>query len=274
MEKLKKIIAELRQQKQNVTEDDIVNVAREYLQVLVLKTIFQSKFGKALSFMGGTCLRICHDLKRYSEDLDFCLDDRVAPYSFDALLHHVGRELELLGFDVGTTINSEKTVQKAFIRVNGLPDALQLKGFRKGQKLHIKVEVDVNPPNLDKKARESFFVTRFQEVFPILKHGLPTLFAGKVLAILNRPYRRGRDFYDLIWYMTKKTEFDLNYLNHGMSQKFHSPADAYAAIRQVVQEVKPTQIIKDIRHFLEDPSEEEWIKRYQELFNQLSPTGN
>jgi hypothetical protein len=172
---------------------------------------------------------------------------------------------------VGTTINSEKTVQKAYIRVSALSDALQLRGFRKDQKLHIKLEVDVTPPLLDKKSRESFFVTRFQEVFPILKHEISTLFAGKILAILNRPYHRGRDFYDLIWYMTRKTAIDLNYLNHGMGQKkFNSLGDVFSEVRGVVQKVTPTLILKDIGHFLEDPSEEEWIKHYQQLFEQLN----
>ncbi|MEW6408487.1 MAG: nucleotidyl transferase AbiEii/AbiGii toxin family protein, partial [Patescibacteria group bacterium] len=49
------------------------NILREFLQVLILKTLYGSKYNTALIFMGGTCLRICYDIPRFSEDLDFNL---------------------------------------------------------------------------------------------------------------------------------------------------------------------------------------------------------
>ena len=44
---------------------------REYLQFLILEIIFSSNISTKLSFLGGTCLRIVHGIKRFSEDLDF-----------------------------------------------------------------------------------------------------------------------------------------------------------------------------------------------------------
>lgn len=32
-------------------------------------------------------------------------------------------------------------------------------------------------------------------------HDLNSLFAGKLHALLHRPYPKGRDFYDFVWYM-------------------------------------------------------------------------
>jgi predicted nucleotidyltransferase component of viral defense system len=46
-------------------------VLREYLQYLILKAIYTSKYGKDLVFLGGTCLRIIYGSARFSEDLDF-----------------------------------------------------------------------------------------------------------------------------------------------------------------------------------------------------------
>lgn len=270
MERLKKIISDKKKISVALTEDEIINLAREYLQILALKIIFQSRFGGCLSFMGGTCLRICHDLKRYSEDLDFCLDGPSRDYDFAGMLGILQRELELRSFSVSHSVHADKTVQKAFLKISDLETHLGLKSFRRGQKIHIKLEVDVNPILLKENERESFFVNRFQEIFPILKHGLPTLFAGKVLAILCRPYDRGRDYYDLIWYLAQKIPLNMDYLNRGMKkQKFKNREQIWNAVEQKVKGASSSVIFQDIGRFLEDPGEESWIKRYPEVLKQM-----
>src|SRR3989338_9793971 len=121
MEGLKKIIQKRKNESsRSVTEEEIINLTREYLQVLALKFIFHSKFGGSLSFMGGACLRICYDLKRYSEDLDFTLDNPQSFYSFSSLILDLKKEFELLGYSLGTNVHEEKTVQKSFIRIRDI----------------------------------------------------------------------------------------------------------------------------------------------------------
>ncbi len=272
MQKLEKIVEELRGRRGIAsTEENLVNVMREYLQVRILQIMTQSKFGAALSFMGGTCLRICYDLKRYSEDLGFALDGARASYNFKNMIRHIEKELTLSGFEVETNAHAEKVVQKAYVRIGALYPKFGLRG-PKHQKIHIKIEVDAKPPRIASDERESFFVTRYGEIFPILKHTLPTLFAGKILAILLRPYSRGRDYYDLIWYLAKKTPMNLRYVKAGLSKsKPRSAQDVYAALRKKVAQAKPEFMLKDIGRFLEDASEVSWIKSYQALFNQLCP---
>ena len=46
---------------------------REILQDLVLAALGRTEFFSKAAFHGGTCLRIFHGLKRFSEDLDFAL---------------------------------------------------------------------------------------------------------------------------------------------------------------------------------------------------------
>ena len=58
-------------------EPDIVertNVAREYLQRQILASLAGSGGFQSLAFVGGTCLRFLHDLRRYSEGLDFSVE--------------------------------------------------------------------------------------------------------------------------------------------------------------------------------------------------------
>lgn len=270
METLRSLVAQIRSQRPKITEQEIFNIAREYLQTLILKLIYQSKFGAALSFMGGTALRICYDLKRYSEDLDFALDDPKVHYRFSALTELLQKELRLLGFDVSSKTQEEKIVQKAFFGFSGLTESLGLRHFRKEQKLHIKIEVDVRPTPLEGGDRESFFVTRFQEIFPILKHTLPTLFAGKTLAVLQRAYTRGRDYYDLIWYLSRKTELNLGYLNRTLKDRsFATELEVFEAVREKVKAVDLKIVLGDLNRFLDDPRETEWLSRYREVFEQL-----
>jgi len=249
------------------------NVAREYLQVLILKALYQSPYGRELSFMGGTCLRLCYGLKRYSEDLGFSRDAPTKTYSFDKLNRFIEARLKERGLPIEVALKEPKTVDRSFVRFS--LDELKL-AERKGQKLHIKLEVDNRPPACARDGREDHFLSRHNELFPILKHVERVLFAGKALALLLRPHLLGRDCYDLIWYLQRKTPCDFAYLNAGLrSAKVKIPPiqDFPALMRAIHGRIKGTPasaILEDIEVFLEDPTEVEWIKRYPEVFEQLS----
>ncbi|HAW60317.1 MAG TPA: hypothetical protein DCW86_02445 [Actinobacteria bacterium] len=273
MQILAKMVEQIRSENPAVTSEELINIIREYLQIIILKSIYQSKFGRDISFMGGTCLRICYDLKRYSDDLDFSLDRKTAGYSFQSLNQLIQRDFSLRNIKMDLSISEDKTVQKVFIKAVNLLEPLGLSRI-KDQKLHIKIEVDTNPVDIKYGGRETFFVNKYNEVFPILKHDLETLFAGKVLAILCRSYRKGRDFYDLIWYLNRGTKVNLAYLNEGLKvanypSNFSNEKVLFEAIERVVLEFEPDFILKDIGRFLEDPKEEAWLRQYKEVFSQL-----
>jgi len=273
MQQLLKIIESLRRENPLITSEELINFSREYLQIVILEGIYHSKFGRFLSFMGGTCLRLCHNLKRYSEDLDFTLDVKSGEYDFKNLNLIVQQDLVSRNIKNEINVSQDKIVQKTFIRIVDILDLLGLSRV-KGQRLHIKLEVDTNPVDIKFGKRESFFITKYNEIFPILKHDLPTLFAGKILAILNRPYRRGRDFYDLIWYLSQKVNINITYLNEGMKQcrlkeKFSDEEEIFERIEGIVSQIESDFILKDISRFLEDPNDITWIKNYKQVFLQL-----
>lgn len=265
------LVERIRRENPRVTSEEIINSLREYLQVQILKSIYQSKYGQNLSFVGGTCLRICYDLKRYSEELDFNLDRKVVKHDLEKLCKIIQRGLSLRNIEADLNISAKKTVQKAFIKVPDVLGKLRLSKVKE-QKIHIKIEIDTNPVDIRCGKVESFFVSRYNEIFPILKHDLETLFAGKIIAILCRPYKRGRDFYDLIWYLNRKTKVNLAYLNEGLKDKgqdFSDEEAVYKKLDEVVEKVKPDFILRDIGRFLEDPGEKVWIRQYQEVYFQL-----
>ena len=272
MQNLTKIINEAK--KKGINSSGILNIIREYLQVLILKAIYQSKYGSSLSFMGGTCLRICHDLKRYSEDLDFTLDRKTPQYSFQELNQAIITFLKNTDFEVDTKISEDKIVQKSFIRVGKILHFFGVSGL-KSQKIHVKLEIDTNPVKILPTDVETFFVTKFNEMFPILKHSDDTLFAGKLCAVFNREYTKGRDFYDLLWYLNRKEKINLSYLNNAMKQagikmKFKDADDVIKKLKTKIATVNVDDIMKDISRFLEDSREESVLKNYHAAFEQAA----
>ena len=270
MQNLTKIISEAKQKAAN--EQDILNLIREYLQVLALKAIYQSKYGSGLSFMGGTCLRICYDLKRYSEDLDFALDRKFDKYSFVELNEIIVTFLKSTDFEVDVKVSEDKVVQKSFIRVSKVLHAFGLSPLA-SQKIHVKLEVDTRPVKVSNDEIETFFVSKFNELFPILKHTESTMFAGKICAVLNRAYTKGRDFYDLLWYLNNGKIINLKYLNAVFKQaelpmQFKDSKAVITELEKKIKSVDVKDITKDIGRFLEDRSEEAVLKKYPEAFKQ------
>ncbi|MDP2642803.1 MAG: nucleotidyl transferase AbiEii/AbiGii toxin family protein [Candidatus Peregrinibacteria bacterium] len=270
MQNLTKIIKEAK--KNGIDDNGVLNLVREYLQVLILKAIYQSKYGSGLSFMGGTCLRICHDLKRYSEDLDFAFDKKIQGYSFQELNEIIVSFLKNTDFEVDLKVSEDKVVQKSFIRVGKVLHLFGLSPLE-SQKIHVKLEIDTNPVKVGDNELETFFVNKFNEMFPILKHSDGTLFAGKVCAVFNREYIKGRDFYDLLWYLNRKEKINLGYLNRAMKQagvnmQFKDDKSVIERLGERVQDVKVQEIMKDLGRFLEDAGEEKIFRNYHAAYAQ------
>lgn len=190
-------------------------VMREYLQAHILRSIHQAGGFRSLAFVGGTALRFLHQLRRFSEDLDFSLED-AKHWEFERLLKRIEEDGLDAGFAVTVHSKLEKTVQTAFVRFSGLLFEAGVSPLR-GQKLSIKLEVDTRPPaGAQLKTTvidRHFFMTLWH-------HDLPSLMAGKLHALLTRPYTKGRDLYDLLWYLTRPEPIqpNLTLLNHAMAQ--------------------------------------------------------
>jgi predicted nucleotidyltransferase component of viral defense system len=172
---------------------------REYLQAFVLRSFHECEAFRSLAFIGGTALRFLHGLPRFSEDLDSSL---VSPDGYDAKawLLKVKRDLTLAGFEPDVTWNDRKTVKHRLgmrgriLKEAGLSDMPD-------QKLAIKVEIDTRPPAGAHCERQ--VVTRHM-TFLIQHYDLPSLLSGKLHALICRKYAKGRDWYDLMWYLSQR----------------------------------------------------------------------
>jgi len=246
---------------------DRLNPAREYLQMYLLRLLHSAEAYRQLVFVGGTALRVLHGLPRFSEDLDFCAtparpSKATAAVELDpeGLWLRMARDLQKAGYDVAIKQRTNKTVANAFFRFQGLPREL---GWSRDPRLGliIKVEIDRKPPK-----GAGIETTLVQRPFPVAlrHHDLPSLFAGKLHAILCRPYAKGRDWFDLAWYLTacRGLEPNLELLANALQQT-HVRVNAASwrrAVRLRLRSLKWAEVTADLRGFLQRPDDLDQIR--------------
>jgi len=185
---------------------DKLNLLREYVQSQSLRSLHESEAFVNLAFVGGTALRFVYNLPRFSEDLDFALEteDGYKPEAWlkkpEAWLKKLKNDFTLAGFDVSVRWNDRSTVHKAWIKIGQLLHDAGLAAMRE-QKLSVKLEIDTRPPA--GACSERTLITR-HAMLSIRHYDLPSLMAGKIHALLTRKYSKGRDWYDLLWYLGKR----------------------------------------------------------------------
>ena len=184
---------------QTSTSEAQRSVVREYLQMRILQSLQNAGAMIPLAFHGGTALRLLYQLPRYSEDLDFALERHVEQYDFRRYLRVIRRDLTAETYDVEIKLNERHVVHSAFIRFRGLFHRLGLSPH-KTEVLAIKLEIDTNPPT-----QATLDTTLIQHHVAVLlqHHDQASLLAGKLHAILQREYVKGRDWYDLYWYLSQ-----------------------------------------------------------------------
>ncbi|MEW6488325.1 MAG: nucleotidyl transferase AbiEii/AbiGii toxin family protein [Thermodesulfobacteriota bacterium] len=235
--------------------EDRRNLAREYLQVYLLRLLHEAGAFSWAAFVGGTALRLLHRLPRFSEDLDFSAVSSELPEVASAF-RRLKAGLEDAGYDVVVRAREEGPVSNAFFRFPGLP---RLLGWSPDPRLalSVKVEVDRRPP--EGAGVETTLVQRF---FPVAlrHHDLPSLFAGKLHAILARPWAKGRDWFDLAWYLTEKAgvEPNLVLLRNALAQTGNDPSQAEdwrEAVRTRLAGLDWAAVERDLAPFLERRSD-------------------
>ncbi len=231
------------------------NLAREYLQARLLACLQRTGAMIPLAFHGGTALRFLYAHGRFSEDLDFALEGDPRLYDFRRYLQAIRTELTPEGYLIELKVSDQKPVHSAFIRFPGLLFELGLSDQR-NEVLAVKLEVDTKPPSGAGLA--TTVVRRQQVILQLHHHDQATLLAGKLYAILQRPYTKGRDLYDLLWYLADPTwpAPNLTMLNNALLQSGWPgellTADNWRAlVRRRLQQVDWPAAQADLRPFVE-----------------------
>jgi predicted nucleotidyltransferase component of viral defense system len=238
-----------------------MNAMREYLQAYALKIMHDEGVFRTTAFLGGTALRFLYNLPRFSEDLYFSLTNKnEKAYQFAGLMAKLKQEFILAGYNLSVTYNDEKTVQSAFIKFDHLLFEAGISPHRK-QKFSIKIEIDTNPP--EGAGFETDIVNKY---FPIsfLSYDLPSLLAGKIHALMSRKYTKGRDFFDLGWYLSRWKDLKpnipllLNALKQsGWTGDLPTEENWKTFLYRVVEQTDWKNVKQDVENFLQDPKDME-----------------
>jgi predicted nucleotidyltransferase component of viral defense system len=199
-------------------EEEILSALREIMQEITLAGLSRTDFFEKAVFYGGTALRIFYGLDRYSEDLDFSLLKSDSAFSIEPYFKAILDEFRSLGLTVSIKERKSKTaIDSAFLKAETiwqeivLEDIIKETGVRSNKTLTIKIEVDTRPP-LDFRTEEKLLLRPFS--FYVKCFDKPSLFSGKMHALLFRKWKnrvKGRDWYDLEWYIKKGIPLDVKH---------------------------------------------------------------
>ena len=249
------------------------SLVREYLQARILLSLQQAGASIPLAFHGGTALRFLYQLPRYSEDLDFALECRRELYDFRHYLTAIQQDLHTDHYSVMIKWNDQKIVHSALIRFLGLWYELGLSPHA-NEVLTIKLEIDTNPPSGARVIN-----AQIERYFPLAwqYHDWGSLLAGKIHALLQRSYTKGRDWYDLVWYLTRPDppQLNLTMLNHALAQSgwegdSMTELNWREQIAKRCQQLEWKRVIADVEPFLID--EKELVLLQQERILELLQT--
>ncbi len=240
------------------------NSVREYLQARILAALQSRGAMIPLAFHGGTALRFVYGSRRFSEDLDFALERAHDQYDFRGYLGVARAALEAEDYGVEVKFSDRRPVHAARLRFPGLLFELGLSP-RREEVFTVKIEVDTKPPE---GAVLETSVVRRHLTLQIQHHDRASLLAGKLHAILHRPYLKGRDVYDLLWYLADRDwpEPNLVMLNNALHQTGWTGGRLTSrtwprAVEAKVAQSSWERARKDVRPFLETTSEVALLSR-------------
>jgi len=260
---------------QNKSNLYIRSLLKEFLQVYVLNYIYLNpNYNKNFLFTGGTCLRHCFGLNRLSEDLDFDLKNEI-----DA--------------------NNLKSSIEAYFKTEFMYDGLQVSILQKGRQLLLKFPVlkelklatesesDLLYIKLDMSLMASKIYNQNSTLksinnfnYLVTHYDLPTLFASKIVTILTRQrflgkeninVVKGRDYFDLLWFLDKKVIPNLDRIN-GLIKSSYTIIDLVALVDEKVKiatTISQQYFKQDLLPFIDNPLIlDGYIENFAKNYNQ------
>lgn len=270
---MNEIITERLQEYKVKTAEEELNAIKEITQEIILYALSKTSFFEHAHFCGGTALRIIHGMNRFSEDLDFTTSAVNTGFHFDNYMDEILSTLKNYGLEMTV----KKTNDDSFVKARELKEdsdkwKLTFPSNKQLKKVIIKLEIDTNPP-------AGAIETKANLDFPLLHQikigDMETLFAGKTHALLCRSFIKGRDWYDLLWYIKKKSTINYELLKNALFQmgpykgQTLTSVDRDFVVQELGKKIKSLDweaVKKDVERFLR-PEELETLKLWnEELF--------
>ena len=234
------------------------NVEQEVMQHIALAGLHRGGFFQHAAFYGGTCLRLFHNLPRYSEDMGFSLIEKRDDIHIENFFPAIIEEFRLAGHEVSIVKKEKKNfgrVESAFLKEN--TEAYDI-SFQTKKSVKVKIELDTDPPlafdteQLVLQQPYSFMTRCFT---------LPDLYAGKMHALVYRTWQRrvkGRDWYDFEWYVRWNVPLDFVHLQERIRKFNGEIVNRETFMIQLREKLATTDIERakeDVIGFVDNPHE-------------------
>lgn len=250
---------------------DRKNAMKEIMQEIVLCGLSHAGFFKEAAFYGGTALRIFYGLDRFSEDLDFSLEQ--INLDFDLCSYFPVLEKEVKAFGLNVEIQEKQktkdsNIRSAFLKGNTkehlllfYADERVVGSVAKNEVVKIKFEVDTNPPAF---ATYEHKYRLLPVPYEIRLYDMPSLFAGKIHAVICRGWQsriKGRDLYDYIFYLSKAVTVNQKHLRARLIDSGYISENQECTLEEIKTMLKNRfdsidflQARKDVEPFIRDTS--------------------
>ncbi len=204
-------------QPSNPVEEE--QATKEIMQEIALYALWRADFFKVAAFQGGTSLRILYGLPRFSEDLDFVLMQPDPNFQWSQYLVQLQSCFEEYGLQSEALPKErmDQRIRRAVIKDRSVVNQLELSFYRghESQKMHIKLEIDVEPPA---GSGYEYAYLDFPTDHEVCHQDLGSNFALKIHALLCRGFLKGRDWYDFNWYIKRGVTPNLPHLKNALVQ--------------------------------------------------------
>ena len=250
------------------------NALKEELQLYVLNFIYHHPEYNSWIMYGGSSLRIIHGLDRMSVDLDFEISHAVT----EKFLEGLKKEIE-------DHFTNTYGAGSDFLTIKITTGRGLLLKFHVGEELsfghpskQVHIKIDLNHFVAPKTVQERRPINQDQLSFVIVTYNMSALMASKIAAIFLRGTRgvgeatyeeKGRDIYDLLWYMNKKVVPDFDYLV-AKEIDIKDPRVLFDKLTLQMNKVNDENLKQDlIPLFTNRPFIENWLKNWRESYLRL-----
>ena len=235
-----------------------LNAQHQAMQQIVLAGLQKGGFFEHAAFYGGTCLRIFHNLPRFSEDMDFSLTEKNPSIHLENYFQAIQDVFAFKGKEVVITKKEKLNfgrVESAFLKED--TSAYDI-AFRTEKTVKVKIELDTDPPLLF-DTEQKLLMKPYSLMVRCFT--LPDLFAGKMHALVYRNWKsrvKGRDWYDFEWYIRFNVPLNFAHLQERIrefSGKEVSKEEFMQLLRERLSTADINQVKQDVLPFVDRPSD-------------------
>lgn len=276
---MKTILEQMVEEYNPKNNEEKKNAIKEVMQEIVLCGLSKAGFFNVAAFYGGTALRIFYELDRFSEDLDFALLVKNKDFDLTEYFPLLKQTVKSFGLNVDIQMKNktkDSHIQSAFLKGDTIehfllfyPDDL-VNGINREEKVKIKFEIDTNPPGF------ATYETKFRLLptpYSVKIYDEASLFSGKIHAVICRFWKsrvKGRDLYDYVFYLSRKTKFNRIHLREKLIDSNYIDKDKEITSKDVREmlinrfnEIDFHAAKEDVMPFIKEPNVLDiWCKEF------------